>query len=114
MGTDHVSDGRYLPGFGLHRELEIMVRSGIPAVDALRIGTINGARALGIDADHGSIEAGKIADLVIVRGNPLEDIRNTRRIQEVVRAGKVHDAAELLRSVRGQLGPRDESEIDAW
>ena len=114
LGTDHFSNGNFLPGFGYHRELDALVRGGISPADAIRIGTINSATAMRIDKDHGSIVAGKIGDLCIVTGNPLENIRNTRNVNKVVRAGVVHDSKELLESVRGKLGPKDESEKGAW
>ncbi len=114
MGTDHVSNGTYLPGFGAHRELDAFARNGIPAADVLLIGTINGARALKIDKDYGSIETGKVADLFVVKGNPLEKIRNTRNVEFVMRAGKIHQASELLDSVKGKLGPANEAETEAW
>ncbi len=114
LGTDHVSNGNHLPGFGIHRELDALVRNGIPEADALKIATINGARALKIDKDHGSIEIGKVADLVIIEGNPLERIRNTRNVQTVVRAGKIYDAEELLAKVKGKLGPESKDEESAW
>ena len=114
LGTDHVSNGNHLPGFGVHRELDALVRNGIPEAEALKIATINGARALKIDKDHGSIEVGKVADLVIIKGNPLEKIRNTRNVQTVVRAGKVYDPAELLAKVKGKLGPASKGEESSW
>ncbi len=114
LGTDHFSNGNYLPGFGYHRELDALVRAGISPADAIRIGTINGARAMKIDANHGSIEVGKSADLCIITGNPLSSIRNTRNVRKVVRAGNVYDSKRLLDSVRGKLGPKDESEERAW
>ena len=114
LGTDHFSDGSFLPGFGVHRELDALVRSGIPPVDAIRIATINGARALGIDKNHGSLETGKSADLYVVSGNPLKNIRNTRNGKIVVRAGKVYQCDSLLRGVQGKLGPHSEQEIEGW
>ncbi|MEM7457492.1 MAG: amidohydrolase family protein [Planctomycetota bacterium] len=114
MGTDHVSDGNHLPGFGAHRELDAFVRNGIPEADAIRIGTINGARALGIEDDHGSIEEGKVADLFIIEGSPLENIRSTRNIETVIRAGVVYDSAQLLESVSGKLGPASREEESDW
>ncbi|MFK7819337.1 MAG: amidohydrolase family protein [Planctomycetaceae bacterium] len=114
VGTDHFSNGLFLPGFGYHRELDALVRGGIPNADVLRIATLNGAKAMKIDDDHGSIEAGKVADLCIVSGDPLQNIRNTRNVNTVVRAGKVFDAKKLLQGVKGQLGPKDESESAAW
>ena len=114
LGTDHVSNGNHLPGFGVHRELDALVRSGISEVDALRIGTINGAKALKIEKDHGSIEAGKFADLVVVTGNPLEKIRNTRNVKTVFKQGVSYDAKKLLDSVKGKLGPTSKEEEKDW
>jgi imidazolonepropionase-like amidohydrolase len=90
-----------------HRELHALVLAGIPPAAALRIGTINGARALNVSDKLGSIEVGKFADLFIVRGNPLVDIRNTRHVRTVVKAGVVYDPADLLRSVEGKIGPKE-------
>ena len=114
LGTDHVSNGNHLPGFGVHRELDALVRGGISEADAIRIGTINGARALRIDKDHGSIEAGKFADLVVVTGNPLEKIRNTRNVETVFKQGVKHDAKQLLESVKGKLGPASKDDESDW
>ena len=114
LGTDHVSNGNHLPGFGVHRELDALVRAGIPARDALRIGTINGAKALGIADQHGSIAIGKSADLVVIEGNPLHRIRNTRNVRQIVKAGVVYDAAALLELAKGKIGPAKESEEEAW
>lgn len=114
VGTDLVCRGRYLPGFGFHREVAALAGAGIPAAEVLRMATINGARALGFAERHGSIAAGKSGDLVIVVGDPLEDITRTRAIELVVRAGVVHDPRELLESVRGRLGPTSEEEAGEW
>ena len=91
-----------------------MSDSGIPAADVLRIATINGARAFGIDDDYGSIEVGKWGDVFVVGANPLDDIRNTRSPIYVVRAGRLHQTAELLKSVEGKLGPTTEEELVDW
>ena len=114
LGTDHVSNGNHLPGFGVHREMDALVRAGIPTADVIKIATINGAKAFKIEKDHGSIEVGKVADLVIIEGDPIDDIRNTRNVRKVVRAGKLHDAKELLDSVMGKLGPSNKEEESDW
>jgi hypothetical protein len=114
LGTDHPSWGEYFSGFSVHRELHALERSGIPAADVLKIATINGARALGVDDRLGTLEAGKLADLVILDGDPLEDIRNTRRVRTVVKGGLVYDAAELLESMKGVIGPVDEGDEVNW
>lgn len=105
LGTDNPSRGEYLAGFSAHRELQTLVVSGIPPAAALRIATINGARALNVSTTLGSIESGKLADLFVIRGNPLSDIRNTRRVQLVMKAGTVYDPAALLKMAEGKIGP---------
>ena len=114
LGTDHFSDGTYLAGFGAHREMEILSESGIPNAEVLKIATINGARALKIDHQHGSIEKGKSADLLVIQGNPLDQIRNTRKVLHVIRAGQTYDPQALLESCRGKLGPKNDQEAEAW
>jgi len=114
LGTDHNSAGEYLPGFSVHRELHAYVMAGLPPAAALRAGTINGARAIGLGDRLGSIEVGKWADLVVVGGNPLKDIRNTRNVRHVVKAGQPYDPAALLKSVENSIGPRNESELGDW
>jgi len=91
-----------------------MVLAGILNADALRAATINGARALGVDARLGTIEPGKYADLVVVRGDPLVRITDTRNVRVVIKAGRVYDPAALLASVRGKLGPAGEAEAGWW
>ncbi len=114
LGTDHNSAGEYLPGFSVHRELHAYVMAGLPPAAALRAGTINGARAIGLGDRLGSIEVGKWADLVVVGADPLADIRNTRDVRHVIKAGTVYDPVALLKSVENSIGPRDESELADW
>ena len=114
LGTDHPSWGEYFTPFAVHRELLSLVLSGIPPAAVLRIATINGARAFGMGDRLGSIEPGKWADLVIVRGNPLEDIRHVRDVRLVIKAGRVYDPAVLTRSVEGKLGPASAADTMAW
>ncbi len=77
------------PGAALHQELELLVESGLPPAAALAAATVNNARALRREADLGSIEPGKLADMVLLDADPLADIRNTRRISAVFRGGVV-------------------------
>lgn len=114
LGTDHPSWGEFLSGFGAHRELHAFVRAGLPPAAALKIGTINGARALNVASKLGTLEAGKFADLFVVRGNPLDDIKNTRNVRLVMKAGRTYDPAELLASVKGTLGPASPDEDARW
>ncbi|MDE0897439.1 MAG: amidohydrolase family protein [Longimicrobiales bacterium] len=78
-----------------HRELELMVEGGIPAVEAIRIGTLNAAAFLGKERELGSIEEGKLADLVLLNSDPLADISNAQDIAIVIKAGVVVDRGAL-------------------
>lgn len=91
------------PGVSLHRELEFLVSAGIPTRDALLAATRNGAEYLGVLSDVGTIAPGKTADFVLLRSNPLQDIRNTRSIEAVYRAGRRHLPGDLLPQSRGKV-----------
>jgi imidazolonepropionase-like amidohydrolase len=93
-GTD-----QSVPGHSLHRELELYVRAGFSPLEALQAATIVPATAMKTASDSGTIEPGKRGDLIVLDGNPLDDIRNTRRIYRVVTGGRVFDPAPLWRSV---------------
>jgi imidazolonepropionase-like amidohydrolase len=71
------------------------VRGGMSPLEALKAATITPAKALGYVKDIGSIEEGKLADLVILNANPLDDIRNTDKIDKVVLGGRIYDAATM-------------------
>lgn len=114
VGTDHPSWGEYLSGFGTHRELHALVLAGIPPAAALKMATINAARALHVSDELGSIESGKLADLAIVRGNPLTAITNTRNVEWTMVAGVLHDARALLASVKGKMGPASPADDEWW
>ncbi len=88
------------PGFSLHDELVLLVESGLPPAAALKCATMNNARALKQGNNLGSIEVGKIADMVILNDNPLTDIRNTRTIYRVIHGGIVCDPKSVLPSPR--------------
>ncbi len=102
-----------VPGISFHRELELLVAAGIPPLDVLRIATMNGARSLGIEGEVGSIAVGKLADLVLVRGDPSANISDTRNISWVIQGGVPRPPARLLparlRSVHGGLRQRTHS-----
>jgi imidazolonepropionase-like amidohydrolase len=82
-----------VPGASFHRELELLVQSGISPLEVLSLATRNGAAALGLDA--GTIEPGRRADLVVLEADPLVDIGNTRRIRLVLKDGRVWRPADL-------------------
>lgn len=114
IGTDEPIYTSLLPGFAYHRELMAMVYAGIPAADVLKAATINGARALGVDDRLGSIEAGKLADLVVVRGNPLVDIKAARDIELIVKNGEIYRPDELLEQAKARIGPRGPDDHTDW
>ena len=84
-------------GLDAHWELELMVQGGFTPLEALQTATINGARYHGLDEDIGTIEPGKLADLVVLTADPLADIRNTREIRFVIKQGVVYDGDDLAR-----------------
>jgi len=105
-GPDPTGAGGVLPGFGDQREIELLVEAGFTPVQAIAIGTRNGARFLGRERDIGTIEAGKRADLVLVRGDPAAHIQDLENVEVVFKDGSGYDPHRLLDSVRGQVGIR--------
>lgn len=96
-GTDCGLPAYGFPGFNLHKELEQLVAAGLSPMRSIQAGTRNAARAAGIDAEAGTVEPGKSADLLILDADPLRDITNTRRIHAVVNRGRLIDQAARLR-----------------
>jgi hypothetical protein len=94
-GTDTAAGVAVLPGFSLHTELECFVQAGFTPMEALQSATVNPAKFLGLQKQMGTVEAGKFASLVLLDGNPLEDIRNTRKIAAVFLKGKLLKRADL-------------------
>jgi imidazolonepropionase-like amidohydrolase len=88
-GTDNMA------GFALHRELELDVQAGIPAAQVLQNATLNAARIMGLDKDLGSIAPGKLADVILVDGDPTKNISDIRKTAVVVKDGVLYKPAEL-------------------
>ena len=99
-GTD--LGNRYVyPGFSLHDELALLVQAGLSPLEALQTATINPARFFGKEKELGTIGKGKLADLVLLDGNPLSDINNIREINGVVLNGRLLDRAALDKLLAG-------------
>lgn len=105
-GPDPTGAGGVLPGFGDQRELELLVEAGFTPVQAIQIGTENGARFLAREHDIGSIAAGKHADLILVHGDPAAHIADLENVALVFKDGRAYDPAPLVEAVRGQVGIR--------
>src|SRR5216684_4060062 len=100
-GTDTAAGVHVFPGFSLHEELALFVRAGLTPMQALQTATLNPAKFMNRLADMGTVEQGKLADLVLLDANPLDDIDNTRKIRAVVLAGRYLDRAALDRMLHG-------------
>jgi imidazolonepropionase-like amidohydrolase len=94
-GTDQLP----VPGHSLHRELELYVQAGFTPMEAIQAATIVPARAMKLDKEVGTVELGKRADLIIVDGNPLENISNIRKVRTVIANGMMYDCPKLWESV---------------
>lgn len=93
-GTD-TPIGYAVPGYSLHSELEMLVRAGLSPIEALRAATLRPARFFGLEREMGTIEEGRLADLVLLSANPLDDIANTRAVEAVVLKGELLTREEL-------------------
>ena len=98
-----------LQGLGFHWEWWSVASGGMSNMDALRVGTILGAEAIGLDQDLGSIEVGKLADLVILSENPLDDLMNTTAITHVMFNGRLYEGDTLR-----EIYPRQRDLPRAW
>lgn len=114
IGTDEPVYTALLPGFAYHRELLAMSWAGLPNEMILRAATINGAAALKIDDKLGSIEVGKLADMFVVRGDPLDDIRVARDIRLIIRAGEIYQPKQLLDMAVDSIGPKGPGDHADW
>ena len=95
-------------GLGSHWDIWAFAQGGMTPMQALRTGTINPARSLGMDKDLGSIEVGKLADMVVLDSNPLENIRNTTSIRYTVLNGRVYDSG------MNEVGRRERPRKPFW
>ncbi len=94
-GRTGIGSHGQLQGLGYHWELWALQSGGMSNHDALRVATLMGAEAIGLGGDLGSIEGGKLADLVVLEANPLDDIRNTNTVRYVMKNGRLYDGNTL-------------------
>ena len=103
-GTDPTGNGSVLAGYGSLRAIELLTKEGFTPIEAIRIATYNGAIALGVQQNIGSIEPGKTADLIVIDGNIADDINNIEKVKMVFRHGIGFDSQKLLIQLKGQVG----------
>src|SRR3984957_6141623 len=105
-GPDPTGNGGVLPGFGDQREIELLVEAGLTPLEAIQVGTQNGAVYLGQQDRIGTLAPGKQADLVLIKGDPSKNIEEIENVETVFKAGIGYDSKKLIDSVRGQVGIR--------
>ena len=103
-GVDPTGIGGALPGYGDQRNFELLLEAGFTAPVAMQIMTLNGARVLGVDRELGSVQQGKLADLVVVRGDLVSEPRAIRNVTVVFKDGVGYDPKPLEESVKGRVG----------
>ena len=104
-GTDPVSP-KILPGYGIHREMELLVDAGLSPMEAIKAATLNASQVLNKENDFGTIEVGKLANLTIVEGNPFLDISNISNTIMVFKRGQLFNPSSLRTEALGKIGQR--------
>jgi len=105
-GPDPTGYGGVVAGFGDQREVELLVEAGFTPAEAIRIATLNGALYLNRADKIGTLQAGKQADMVLIKGNPASNIADIEKVETVFKDGIGYDSAKLIESVRGTVGIR--------
>lgn len=105
-GLDPTGNGGIVAGFGDLREVELLVEAGFTPIEAIKIASFNGAKFLGEDARIGSIAVGKQADLMVMKGNPADNIADIEKVEIVFKDGVGYDTEKLIQSVQGLVGIR--------
>ena len=103
-GTDPTGAGRTVAGYANKRTVEILFEAGFTLIDAIKICSLNGATYLGQQNDIGTVEAGKMADLILIDGDLTKDIQEIRNMEIVFKNGIGYDPKKLMESVKGKVG----------
>ena len=106
VGTDPTGGGDVVPGYANQRAVQLLIEMGLSVEQAVEVATRNGAIYLEREEEIGTVEVGKRADLVLMEGNPLEDVEAFRRMTIVFKDGVGYDSAKLFDSVKGWVGVR--------
>jgi enamidase len=105
VGTDPTGNGGILAGYGTWRAIELLVEAdAFTPLEAIKIATLNGAKALGFEQTIGTIEMGKSADLLIIDGDPSKNVSDIRKVQYVFKSGVGFNSKKLFESVKGKVG----------
>jgi len=104
VGTDPTGNGATLAGYGSQQSIELLTQAGFSPIEAIRIATYNGAKALGLENKTGSIEVGKAADLLVIDGDISQHIENIRRVVWVFKQGVGFNSQKIFSSVKGEVG----------
>ena len=104
VGTDPTGYGGVVAGYSNSRAIELLVEEGLSPVEAIKVATLNGAKYIGKDKEIGTIATGKIADLVVVEGDPSENIKDIEKVETVFKNGIGYDSQKLFDSVKGTVG----------
>ena len=105
-GTDPTGAGDVVPGYANQRTLQLLIEMGLSTEDAVKVCTYNGARYLERDNDIGTIEVGKRADMILIKGNPSINPEAFRQMTIVFKNGVGYDSSKLFESVKGWVGVR--------
>ena len=106
VGTDPTGYGGVIAGYSNLRAIELLVEAGLSPLEAIQVATYNGAKYLETEDSLGTVEVGKIADLLVIAGNPSVKIQDIQKVEIVFKDGVGYDSRKLFDSVKGTVGLR--------